>query len=446
MLSCAGLPREGTPIPVETPPRVPDLKSSINHIVFMVQENRSFDHYFGKLNDYRVANGFGSPNDVDGLPPNASNSGPDGTPVLSFHLRTMCIENLSPDWLESHSDFNLRDPLSDTPTMDGFVHNAAEMAKCCNNNFFDVQGRRAMGYYDAGDLPYYYFMASQFATSDRFFAPVPTESEPNRMYLLAGTSHGFVHKDTLPRLPVPTIFHRLQDAGISWKVYYSSAFPDGTPLTDLNLFFTDFATAHSNRIVPVSQYMTDVATGQLPAVAFIQADFLGGRDEHPGATIPGNPNSGTHVQVGVAYVASLINALMFSPSWKDSVFIWSMDEAGGLYDHVPAVPAVHPDGIAPRDLEPGKDPAKDFTRTGFRVPMFVVSPFAKKHFVSHTVMDFTAILKFIETRFDLPPLTRRDAAQPDMTEFLDFANPPWTTPPTPPEQPTNGPCDVTFLD
>jgi phospholipase C len=139
---------------------------------------------------------------------------------------------------------------------------------------------------------------------------------------------------------------------------------------------------------------------------------------------------------------------MNSPSWKDSVFIWSFDEGGGLYDHYPPQPAVHPDGIPPQDLET-KDaiinPPADFNRTGFRLPLIVVSPFTKKHYVSHTVADTTAILKLIETRFNLPNLTARDAAQPDMSEFFDFQNVPWATPPAPPVQPTNGKCDPKLL-
>lgn len=116
-----------------------------------------------------------------------------------------------------------------------------------------------------------------------------------------------------------------------------------------------------------------------------------------------------------------------------------------MYDHVAAAPAVHPDGIAPVDLRDG-EPGGDFNRTGYRVPNIVISPFAKKSYVSHTVADATAVLKFIETRFKLPNLTKRDAAQIDMTEFFDFANPPWLTPPKPPAQPTNLGCDYTNLD
>jgi len=143
---------------------------------------------------------------------------------------------------------------------------------------------------------------------------------------------------------------------------------------------------------------------------------------------------------------------MQSSSWQDSAFILTFDEFGGLYDHVSPQPAVSPDGIKPVDLRPGDvcmsgntGPTCDFVYTGFRVPLIVVSPFTQKNYVSHTVADTTAILKLIETRFDLPNLTKRDAAQMDMTEFFDFANPPWLTPPNPPAQITNGACYLDHL-
>jgi phospholipase C len=112
---------------------------------------------------------------------------------------------------------------------------------------------------------------------------------------------------------------------------------------------------------------------------------------------------------------------------------------------------VSPDGIKPVDLNPGDvcyvngGPTCDFTYTGFRMPLIVVSPYTQKNFVSHTPADLTAILKLVETRFSIPPLTNRDAAQTDMTEFFNFSNPPWLVPPTPPAQATNGACYVNKL-
>lgn len=160
-----------------------------------------------------------------------------------------------------------------------------------------------------------------------------------------------------------------------------------------------------------------------------------------------------NVQVGSKYVSGIINALMASPSWKNSVFILSFDEGGSFYDHVPPQPTISPDGIPPQDLRAGdvctssgqNSAICDFKYTGFRVPLVVISPFTRRNYASHTVADYTAILKFIETRFNLPSLTARDAAQIDMTEFFDFAGAPSMTPPTPPAQPTNHPCYLDHL-
>jgi phospholipase C len=159
---------------------------------------------------------------------------------------------------------------------------------------------------------------------------------------------------------------------------------------------------------------------------------------------------GIHIQVGAKYVSDIMNALMASSSWQDSVFVLTFDESGGIYDHVPPQRAVPPDDIAPRyrtDPTTGAttDTLSGFHMTGGRIPFLLISPFARKHYVSNTVMDFTAVLKLIEERYGLQPLTRRDAAQPSMTEFLDFDNPPWMTPPNPPAQPVNLPCDRTRL-
>lgn len=467
---CQGVQQGSTT--TTTPPSNAGIQS-INHIIFMAQENRSFDTYFGQLPAYWAANGYPS-QQLDGMPADASNpSYPVNgttTTLSAYHIATECIDNLTPSWDESHLDWNLQEPTSSTPTMDGFAYNGGKFAM--DEGYSDTVGLRAMGYYDWTDLNYYYFMASNFATSDRWFAPVLDRTQVNRMYLFAATSQGYAYPpgtDTADNAPLTasTIFDALQKAGISWKLYYSDDVCSTGPPPDAQTprggithdtssssnsgvctYLTQFAayappnTLPSN-VVPVSQYLTDVQNGTLPSVSFIEAGYESGRDEHP--------SSGTNVQVGAAYVESLINPLMTSTSWKDSVFILTYDEPGGLYDHVPPAPAVNPDGIAPIDLEPGDictTPGGancDFNYTGFRLPLIVISPFTKKNYVSHTVADYTAILKFIETRFNLQPLTQRDAAQMDMTEFFDFQNVPWATPPTPPAQATGGTCNAQEL-
>ena len=430
---CGGQTSVPTPPP---PPHNPGVQS-LNHVIFMVQENRSFDQYFGHLSSYQQANGFPAQS-IDGMPVNASNPSFNGTSTVNgYHLKTECIENLSSFWNEDHVAWNRQNPTSSTVMSDGFVFAAATFAQNPppgDPPIVDTAGVRAMGFYDASDLNYYYFMASSFATSDRWFSPVMTRTQPNRLFLLAGTSGGRVYPPA-NTLSNKTIFDLLQTAGVSWKIYETD--PGSSYINS----FQPFASQHSANLVPVSQYLTDVKNGTLPAVAMIEGGYNSGLDEHPN----------NNVQTGAAYVESLVNALMSSPSWKDSVFILTYDESGGLYDHVSPMATVSPDGILPSDLQAGDICSSgggancDFTFTGFRVPLIVISPFTRKNFVSHTPADYTAILKLIETRFSLSSLTRRDAAQMDMTEFFDFQNAPWATPPSPPAQLRSGVCNPLVL-
>jgi phospholipase C len=449
---------------------------SINHIIFMLQENNSFDHYFGALRTYWAANGYPEQS-FDGLPQFNSPPGPapknrscdpavtawckidsQSPTIASFHYVTQCVETPTPFWNESHRDLNMAQPTSGVAKLDGFVYTAAQWAR--ERKFYDTKGMRAMGYYDGSDLNYYYFMASSFATSDRWFAPVMARTPPNRMYLLAGTSHGHAYPlnySGSSQLSVTTIFQLLENNGISWKIYVHpgpNGKTDAASLMSISymnqfIFGNVIVQKYPRNIVPASQYFTDVSNGTLPQVALIEPPSDAGLDEHPSDTDTKYP---PNIQMGAQYVASIINALMKSSSWTSSAFILTYDEFGGFYDHVPPHPTVSPDGIPPSDLKSGdicyntpSRPTCDFTYTGYRVPLIVISPFTKKHYVSHTPADYTAILKLIETRFGLPSLSKRDAAQMDMTEFFDFVNVPWWTPPTPPPQLTDGPCYLNQL-
>ncbi|HZI57513.1 MAG TPA: alkaline phosphatase family protein [Verrucomicrobiae bacterium] len=450
-----------TPTPVPVPGPAPSLQS-VNHIIFIMQENRSFDSYFGKINDYRASLGLGR--DVDGLETDFTNPADDGDLIRTFHLGTSCIFNTSAAWLESHGNANRFDTSDSAPLlMDGFVHTAGNLAIFDGDP--DTKGVRSMGYFTQADMPSPYWFATQFAMSDRFYNPEPAETEATRLYAMAATSQGLVHPphDTNTQLTAKTIFQLLDAANISWKVYSVDRQPDGKLITTLRNF-QPYAAGKEDHIVPISQFLTDVQNNTLPAFSYIEPGFVSGRDEHPGKT--DNP------QPGAAFMNSLFVALINSPSWKDSIFIETFDENGGLFDHVspmidgrpilelaigsagqaivagkyPTDAAIQhvpsPDGIKPRDLIPMKDPVDDFVRTGFRVPLIIVSPFAKPHYVSHTPMDYTAVLKFVEKRFNLPSLNARDAAQADMEEFFDFSSPN-LNPPSPASQPTNLTCDAT---
>jgi phospholipase C/uncharacterized cupredoxin-like copper-binding protein len=500
--------------------------SSIQHVVFLLQENHTFDNYFGMLNPYRKANGWnigddGKEYDIDGIDDKLdtiSNEDDQGTAYPLYKFRSTCIDDDSSDWLASFGDVNRYDTLATRPIqMSGFAHTgegydtSCLKSGTCGGAFTDTTGERAMGYYDQDFLNYYYYMASQFAVSDRWFSPVASKSVPNRIAVFTGgTTQGLVHdpggNDHLPQLDINNIFEELDQAGVSWKIYYTvtegfcldeddcsgtgnSLYP-AEHLSNLsyanqylyenpskaackaptqpssvvgdstNSFCID--TAH---IAPVSQYFSDLSNGSLASFAFIEAGY-GRNDEHPG--------SEQSVLIGQAQVASVVNAFMSSPEWNNSVFFLSYDEGGGPYDHVPPVPghsndftdtslgsipdiatiAVNPDSYNPCVPSGGKatlhcdlassDPgahsgdavaANGFAaQIGFRLPNIVISPFSRRHYVSHIPMDHTAVIKLVENRFigSSAHLTARDAAQPNLLDFFDFSGKPWATPPTPP--------------
>lgn len=467
-VSAGGPTATPTPPPPTPTPTPATLQTAVNHIIILSQENRSFDHYFGHLMQYWQKNGYPQATNgttFDGMPDTATNLGdpPAGggpRPIITaFPLNTMCVENPSPSWNESHVDFNRLDSLSTVFIGDGYAQTAGH-----EGPIHDVIGARAMGFYTGDSLNYYYFMASNFATSDRWFSPAMSRTQINRQYMLAATSQGHAYPPdaTTGALTAKPIVQLLDENHITWKDYVHPLLGP-TPCTTAKCLmgqsylnqFTYASTIVNNEpqnIATVDQFLADANSGKLPQVVYIEPASAEGLDEHP-SDIGAGPNN---IQTGAKFVASLINGLMQSPSWKDSIFILTWDEFGGFYEHVSPQPAVSPDGIAPRDLRAGdiclntdgtinSSPTCNFQFTGYRLPLVVISPFSKKNFVSHTVADYTATLKLIEARFNLPSLTARDAAQMDMTEFFDFNNVPWKTPPTPPDQITTGACYLDHL-
>jgi len=501
---------------------------AVDHVIFMLQENHSFDNYFGMLNPYRAANHYDVGDDgiqylVDGIDDKLntiSNLDDEKTAYPLFKLKSTCIDDESSDWLSSFGDVNRYNFLDTRPIeMSGFVHTSEGFAKSCVNSgtcsgqFTDLTGQRAMGYYDQDFLNYYYFMASQFAISDRWFSPMASKSVPNRLATFTGgTTQGLVHdpggNDHLPQLDIPNIFQELDQAKVSWKIYYTvteglcededdclksgnsvypaihfsnltysyryiNGNPTGTcsPPTQPSSVVGDTSNSFCidpTHIAPLKPtYFDDVKNGTLPSFVFIEAGY-GHTDEHPG--------SEQSILNGQTQVSTIVGSLMTSSSWKDSIFFLSYDEGGGPYDHVPPVPghsndftstsmgtipdissiAVNPDTnpayfpcvpTTTPDLhcdlytkDPGAHPADAAAlhgfgaQIGFRVPNIVISPFTRKHYVSHIPMDHTAIIKFVENRFIGPSahLTARDTAQPNLLDFFDFNAAPWSTPPTPP--------------
>src|SRR5882762_4920537 len=422
----------------------------IKHIFFMLQENRSFDMYFGQLGGYRKTRlgglGIQDNQTVDSFNPNVTlTNSNNGATVTPFHERTECTENLSPAWDESHHDAALNGGDGKWSSQTTFTDTDFAINNFLDTTWsvphqFDKNGARAVGYYDATDLPYYYDLATFFATSDSWHSPVLANTVPNRMYLMAGTSFGHEYPDldsNHPKYAAPTIFRAMNTANVSWLYYYH----DG-------IFLANFADFQDPAIKPKTFPDTDLlarlggkCSGNpcdpdkaIPQVVFIDSASGGsGLDEHPDSNI----------QSGAAYVQSIIAALMNSDAWQDSVFILSYDEGGGLYDHVAPFMVPVPDSIAP-----GACPDKNngsagyctvgklggtFDLTGFRVPLIVISPFAKPYFVSHARRDYTAILGFIETTFNIKNLTNRDLywqnTPADMSEFFDLTASPSLHPP-----------------
>ena len=517
----------------------PTFQGSVNHILFMMQENRSFDSFFGMLNPYRAANSLnvgddGKTYNVDGIDDKLSkisNMDDEGQSFSLFKLKSTCIDDDSSAWVQSFGDVNRFNFAPTRPTlMDGFVHVAENFAKQKSGagDFTDTVGQRAMGYYDQDTLNYYYYMASQFALSDRWFSPVASESISNRIATMTGgTTQGLVHdpgsnEDNLQvLLTIPTIFEELDGASVSWKIYYTTTDDQCTvgqsdctpstlqypkfPATTFTYFkySTNYLSVNpgggpcpaptqnsgpavgdpknnfcidTNHIAPITQYFTDLQNGTLPSFSWIEPGYSH-NDEHPG--------SGQSIQLGQSHVANILNSFMTSSSYKNSIFFWTYDEGGGPYDHVPPVPghtndftdaslgittdissiAVNPDGFNPcvppggapptlhcdlhpgdPGVSPGDAPATQgfAAQLGFRLPNMVISPFTRKHYVSHIPMDHTAVIRLVETRFIgvSAHLTARDNTQPALMDFFDFTNIPWATAPNPPPPSTSGTCDA----
>lgn len=380
----------------------------IEHIVVLMMENRSFDHYLGHL----PGNGQ---DDVDVPPDGASNpSAIAGDPPVPWHhAEALCFKDTDHEWFPSHAQY-------DNGKNDGFAITNGQ------NDPTDPSGSRALSYYTADDIPFYYKLASTFAISDRYFAALLGPTFPNRLYLYSGTSAGLMDNQLKPGLP--TIFKLLMDAGISFKLYS----------TDVSAAYITYLPA-ADLMVPIAQFAIDAAAGTLPQVTFLDPEFLSERystsSEHPPADI----------QVGEQFVRAQVLTLMSSPNWKDSAMFITYDEHGGIYDHVPPPPACAPDDIPPEvDAGGGGGEAgatgtgsmPTFDRYGFRVPVYVVSPYAKPHFVSHQIHSHTSIIRFIEARFGLPALTNRDANADAMLDMFDFDAPPaFLVPPALPEAP-----------
>jgi phospholipase C len=369
-----------------------DTIPQVQHIVVLMMENHSYDNRLGMLRR-PGADGFRLGRNGKPL---ATNPYPDGRIQHAFRMPTTCQLSGHPaqDWLASHVQFA-------GGKNDGFVESSS--------------GPVAMGYWQQQDSPFYYSMASVFPIADRYFCSVLGQTYPNRRYLLAATSIGQVD-DTVPGLtdypPNGTIFDELDAHGITWRDYY-------TDLASAELYPPLYLKNVGTKVIPITNFFTDAAAGTLPNYCIVEPDYSEQSEEDP-----------QNICVGEAFAASVINAVMSGPAWENTLLIWTYDEHGGYYDHVPPPRAVAPDSIAPQ-VPAGQGGAfGGFHRYGFRVPCAVVSPWARANHVSHVVYDHTSILKLVETKWNLPALTYRDANASPLLDLLDLRHPTFARPPS----------------
>ena len=440
----------------------------VKHIIILMQENHSFDNYFGALayapgspyhsgpckdNDHACVDGLDCTRDRAGnLSCFNTNVDDDGTLVASFHEPKYCVKpDLNHEWLGSHMEANHADPRATLRASlnDGFVlvNDATEQHDTAGESRTEDD---TMGFYTQGDLPFYYALAETFAINDRYFSPVLGPTFPNRAFALAATSFG--HLNTAEQFPPPggykpingTILDLLDQNGVFWVNYFADVPSTGS--------FRPFL---SENLRPLAQFFADAAAGQLPPVAFVDPAFgFGGVefDEHP----PSN------IRAGQLFVSQVASAVRHSPNWKDAILFITWDEHGGFYDHVRPPRALQghartPDGIFPGQCADASNPLPGsgancavsqidaaslcpeftpagpypegcpaFDQYGFRVPFIAVSPFAKSQYVSHTVGDHTSMLALIEKRFlrGRDVLTARDLHASTLEDMFDFNHAP----------------------
>jgi phospholipase C len=353
----------------------------IRHIVVLMQENHSFDNYFGTYPG------------ADGLPARACLP-------KSFQEALGCSR---PSHVGGHAVLGLgNDPALFSAQyhggkMDGFL-----AAYRVGRGLGGLPN--PLGYYDARDLPYAWNLADNFVLFDHFFSSAHGGSVWNHMFAISAAP-GNPSADVLPPGGYPdttTIFDRLQSAGIPWRFYVNDFDPTNTvdspapartsqllqvPLLAMPRFIHSPRLASS--IVDIQQFYRDAQSGHLPAVSYIAPGSL---SEHP----PGK------LVAGQTFLRTIVGELMRSPEWSSTAFVLTYDSWGGWYDHV-------------------RPPTVDRYGYGFRVPALLVSPYARRGSIDHATLDFTSILRFIEDNWQLAPLTQRDAGARSIASAFDFA-------------------------
>jgi phospholipase C len=369
--------------------------SGIEHIVVVTMENRSFDHFLGWL-----------PN-ADGKQAGLSYVDSAGVTHATHSLSGDYTGCPHPDPDHSYSGARVE---YDNRAMDGFL-------RAGSNDVYSI------GYYGEQDIPFYAAFARNFTACDRYFASILGPTFPNRLFLHAAQTDRLTNSTNISSLP--TIWDRLAAAGVSANYFYSNV-----PFTAL------WGTKYLGISRLYAEFLAAAATGTLPAVSFVDPRYTilddgTGNDDHPHADI----------REGDLFLYQTFEAVAHGPKWTNTVFIVNFDEWGGFFEHVAPPRATAPNNVDP-DLVDGK------ALLGCRVPTAVASPFSRGSScdprVSTLVFDHTSVLKLIEWRWGLAPLTLRDASDDvlNLAHALNFKEPDNSVPdlPQPPAPLIAAPC------
>lgn len=379
----------------------------IEHVVFLIQENRAFDHYFGTMSGVR---GF----DDRSHRADFTQRGTDGKKLHPFHLSVESMNDITHDWGPQHRARN-------GGRMDRFlsVHEQSDGAA----------GPETLGYYTRRDIPFYYRLADAFTICDGYHCSVIGPTDPNRLMSMSATLDPAGHSGG-PLLHTKlggrdggftwkTMPERLTEHGVSWKVYTAAG---GGVLDNVLTYFDAYrkgSKLYDRGIAPTypHDFLTDLSTGRLPQVSWVLLSLE--ETEHPGFSSP---------RAGEFGAAEVVQALASHPDvWRKTTLFLTWDENGGFFDHVP--PPTPPSGTPGEYLTVAKLPAdaegiRGPIGLGFRVPMLVVSPFSRGGLVCSQTFDHTSMLRFLETRFrvPVPNLTRwRRRHAGDLTGAFNFA-------------------------
>lgn len=372
----------------------PPRRSGIEHLVVVMMENRSFDHLLGW-----------HPN-ADGHQAGLTYADSNGVTHETHALAPDFTGCGHPDPDHSYDGGRVQ---YDNGAMDGFLRSGS------NDEY-------AIGYYVEEDRPFYNALARNYTTLDRYFCSILGPTFPNRLFHHAAQTDRL--SNTLVLATVPTIWDRLLSHGVSALYYFSN-------LPFLGLWGPKYLPISR----PYAQFLSDAASGTLPAVSFVDptytlTDAAPGNDDHPHADI----------RAGDAFLSEVFNAVANGPAWPSTVFVVTYDEWGGFFDHV-LPPRVIAPNLVDADLVRGK------ALLGLRVPVVVASPFSRGDSddprVSGRLFDHTSILKLIEWRWSIPPLTARDASREirNLALALKFGHPHVDVPDLPtPSAPPPQPC------